>query len=226
MKELIKKWKNFKDLDLALKEELESLNDEELYDSFYTDLTFGTGGMRGILGPGTNRMNIYTIRRANYGYGKYILMDTTKEHSVVIAYDCRKNSLLFAKESARVLATLGIKVYLFDKITPTPELSFAVRYLNACGGINITASHNPKQYNGYITGSKYDKNWVRHAGKKKYYYTNPIRQNYGHCKSLAELLNIDKSNIPQNHELCQKKEVILQFPPYINMKTYFWRWLH
>ena len=104
MKELIKKWKNFKDLDLALKEELESLNDEELYDSFYTDLTFGTVGMRGILGPGTNRMNIYTIRRANYGYGKYILMDASKEHSVVIAYDCRKNSLLFAKESARVLA--------------------------------------------------------------------------------------------------------------------------
>jgi len=166
MKELIKKWKNFKDLDLALKEELESLNDEELYDSFYTDLTFGTGGMRGILGPGTNRMNIYTIRRANYGYGKYILMDASKEHSVVIAYDCRKNSLLVAKESARVLATLGIKVYLFDKITPTPELSFAVRYLKASGGIVVTASHNPPSYNGY-----------------------KIYDNYG-CQLVPELANI------------------------------------
>lgn len=145
----IKKWQNFKNLDSDLKRELESLNEEELNDAFYTDLTFGTGGMRGILGPGTNRMNIYTIRRANYGYGKYILMEKGNNHSVVIAYDCRKNSLLFAKESARVLATMGIKVFLFNKITPTPELSFAVRYLKTSGGIVVTASHNPPIYNGY-----------------------------------------------------------------------------
>lgn len=145
----ISKWKEFQFLDMDLKEELNKLSEEELYDSFYTNLTFGTGGMRGILGPGTNRMNIYTVRKANYGYGKYILKDSTKTHSVVIAYDCRKNSLLFAKESARVLATLGIKVYLFSKITPTPELSFAVRYLKASGGIVVTASHNPPIYNGY-----------------------------------------------------------------------------
>lgn len=145
----IKKWQSYENLDYDLKCELESLNEEELKDAFYTDLTFGTGGMRGILGPGTNRMNIYTIRRANYGYGKYILMEKGSNHSVVIAYDCRKNSLLFAKESARVLATMGIKVFLFNKITPTPELSFAVRYLKTSGGIVVTASHNPPMYNGY-----------------------------------------------------------------------------
>ncbi len=146
---VINKWKNYKELDLELKKELEKLSEEELFDAFYKDLEFGTGGMRGVLGAGTNRMNIYTIRKANYGYAKYILMNKMKEKSVVIAYDCRKNSLLFAKESAKVLASFGIKVYLFDKITPTPELSFAVRYLKATGGIVVTASHNPPKYNGY-----------------------------------------------------------------------------
>lgn len=142
-------WKNYKALDETLKKQLNELSAEELQDSFYTDLAFGTGGMRGILGPGTNRMNIYTIRRANYGYGKYILRNNNKEPKVVIAYDPRHNSLLFAKESARVLSTMGIKTYLFKKITPTPELSFAVRFLKADGGIVVTASHNPPTYNGY-----------------------------------------------------------------------------
>ena len=145
----IKRWKEYSLLNNDLKKELNDMNDEQLNDAFYTELTFGTGGMRGILGPGTNRMNIYTIRRANYGYGKYILMEKEKQHSVVIAYDCRRNSLTFAKESARVLATMGIKVFLFPKITPTPELSFAVRHLKTSGGIVVTASHNPPEYNGY-----------------------------------------------------------------------------
>ncbi len=145
----IAKWKSYENLDEALKKELNHYNEEDLYEAFYTDLAFGTGGMRGILGPGTNRMNIYTMRRANYGYGKYILQTKKANPSVVIAYDCRHNSRLFAEESARVLATMGIKVLLFDKITPTPELSFAVRELKATGGIVITASHNPPNYNGY-----------------------------------------------------------------------------
>ncbi len=145
----INEWKNFEKLDETLKEELMKMNEEELYDAFYTDLAFGTGGMRGVLGPGTNRMNIYTIRKANYGFGKYILNVNSKNPSVVIAYDSRFNSTLFAEESAKVLCSLGIKVYLFDKITPTPELSFAVRYLKATGGIVVTASHNPPVYNGY-----------------------------------------------------------------------------
>ncbi|MBO7535640.1 MAG: phospho-sugar mutase, partial [Bacilli bacterium] len=120
----------------------------QLNDAFYTDITFGTGGMRGVIGAGTNRMNIYTLRRANYGYGKVLLAHYDKP-SVAIAYDPRHKSLDFAKDSARVLASLGIKVFLFDKITPTPELSFAVRFLHATGGIVVTASHNPPEYNGY-----------------------------------------------------------------------------
>ena len=145
----IKKWLDYAELDQELKNELSSLSKEDLADAFYTDLSFGTGGIRGVIGPGTNRINIYTIRKANYGYGKYLLNKNFKNPSVVIAYDCRHKSLLFAQESAKVLASLGIKSYLFKEITPTPVLSYAVRSLNASGGIVITASHNPPKYNGY-----------------------------------------------------------------------------
>ena len=141
-------WFEAKNLETDLKEQLNSYTEEELNDAFYTDITFGTGGMRGVIGAGTNRMNIYTLRRANYGYGKVLLAHYDKP-SVAIAYDPRHKSLDFAKDSARVLASLGVKVFLFDKITPTPELSFAVRFLHATGGIVVTASHNPPEYNGY-----------------------------------------------------------------------------
>ena len=141
-------WFEAKNLEADLKEQLNSYTEEQLNDAFYTDITFGTGGMRGVIGAGTNRMNIYTLRRANYGYGKVLLAHYDKP-SVAIAYDPRHKSLDFAKDSARVLASLGIKVFLFDKITPTPELSFAVRFLHATGGIVVTASHNPPEYNGY-----------------------------------------------------------------------------
>lgn len=145
----INKWKEFSNLEPELKEELNSLNEEQLFDAFYTNLEFGTGGMRGVIGVGTNRMNIYTLRMANYGYAKYITGREKNNPSVVIAYDSRHKSVEFARESAKVLCKYGIKVYLFDKITPTPELSFAIRYLKATGGIVVTASHNPPQYNGY-----------------------------------------------------------------------------
>lgn len=141
-------WNNYKDLDPELKKELDSLSDAELKEAFHTSLSFGTGGMRGVMGVGINRMNIYTLRKANYGYGKFIL----KYHqnpSVVIAYDNRLNSHKFALESANVLASMGIKVFLFKEITPTPVLSFAVRYLKSSGGVVITASHNPPKYNGF-----------------------------------------------------------------------------
>ena len=141
-------WFEAKNLEADLKEQLNSYTEEELNDAFYTDITFGTGGMRGVIGAGTNRMNIYTLRRANYGYGKVLLAHYDKP-SVASAYDPRHKSLDFAKDSARVLASLGVKVFLFDKITPTPELSFAVRFLHATGGIVVTASHNPPEYNGY-----------------------------------------------------------------------------
>lgn len=146
-------WLNFKNLDPFLYEELKRIehNDIKLEDAFYKDLEFGTGGMRGIMGPGTNRMNIYTVRKASTGLGNYILKkgDEAKSRGVVIAYDSRYMSREFAFESAKSLASLGIQTYVFDNLAPTPELSFAVRYLHAFAGIVITASHNPPEYNGY-----------------------------------------------------------------------------
>src|SRR5690554_249292 len=147
MQEYIK-WKNYEGLREDLKEELNSLSDEEINDAFYKHLEFGTGGIRGIMGVGINRMNIYTLNKANYGYAKFLL-NHFNNPTVVIAYDNRKNSRLFAESSASLLASMGIKVYFFPEITPTPVLSFAIRYLKTSGGIVITASHNPPIYNGY-----------------------------------------------------------------------------
>ncbi|KAK8835443.1 hypothetical protein M9Y10_004547 [Tritrichomonas musculus] len=129
---------------------LENLNQEEMYESFYKNLEFGTAGLRGIMGMGTNRMNIYTVRQTTQGFADY-LNDKYKSLflSVAISYDSRNNSYEFAKESARVLAANNIKVYITDELKPTPVLSFAVRKLNCQGGIMITASHNPPEYNGY-----------------------------------------------------------------------------
>lgn len=145
---VIQKWLDYPDLDKDLRAELEGMTPAELEEAFYGELSFGTGGIRGLIGPGTNRMNIYTLRKANYGYGNFLLKKSAN-HTAVIAHDSRKLSDVFTRESARVLATLGIKVYLFRKLTPTPVLSFAIRYLKTGGGIVITASHNPKAYNGY-----------------------------------------------------------------------------
>ncbi len=145
------KWLSFKGLDTELMDELIGMNEEDKEDAFYKTLEFGTGGMRGIIGAGINRMNKYTIRKANYGFGKY-LSDKYGEgvsRGVVIAHDNRNKSVEFAQQSASVLASFGIKTYLFDGLRPTPELSFAVRELNAIGGIVVTASHNPPKYNGY-----------------------------------------------------------------------------
>lgn len=145
------KWASFKGLEEALQEELKTMDETAKKDAFYKSLEFGTGGMRGVIGAGTNRMNTYTIRKANVGFGTYLKNQYPDqlERGVVIAHDNRHKSVEFAKESASVLATFGIKTYLFDALRPTPELSFAVRHLNAIGGIVCTASHNPPQYNGY-----------------------------------------------------------------------------
>ena len=123
----------------------------ELTECFYRDLEFGTGGLRGIMGVGTNRMNIYTVGMATQGFANYLKKSfpTVEPIKVVIAHDSRNNGPLFARTTANVLSANGIKVYLFDELRPTPELSFAVRYLGCQGGIVITASHNPKEYNGY-----------------------------------------------------------------------------
>jgi len=145
------KWMTFKGLDTELMDELKGMNNDDIEDAFHKTLEFGTGGMRGIIGAGINRMNKYTIRKANYGFGKFLFNKYGKDVSrgVVIAHDNRNKSVEFARESASVLASFGIKTYIFDKLRPTPELSFAVRELNAIGGIVVTASHNPPKYNGY-----------------------------------------------------------------------------
>ncbi len=149
--EIINRWKTHPNLDSKLKKELDAMNEEELNDAFYTTIEFGTAGMRGLLGPGTNRINIHTIRKANVGFAEYICAagDEAKKRGIAIGYDNRHMSKEFADDSAKLLATYGIRSYVFESLRPTPELSFAVRHFNCFGGIMITASHNPKEYNGY-----------------------------------------------------------------------------
>ncbi|MEK5325402.1 phospho-sugar mutase [Aeribacillus sp. FSL M8-0254] len=152
-KENYQRWISKEDLDQELKQQLleKADNELELEDCFYKSLEFGTGGMRGEIGPGTNRMNIYTIRKASEGLARYIesFGEEAKRRGVVIAYDSRHKSPQFAMEAAKTIATHGIQTYVFDELRPTPELSFAVRYLNAFSGVVITASHNPPEYNGF-----------------------------------------------------------------------------
>ena len=123
----------------------------DLIDAFYKDLEFGTGGLRGIMGAGTNRMNIYTVGMATQGLANYLNKNfkERKEISVVVGHDCRNNGRLFAETVANIFSANGIKVYLFDDLRPTPEVSFAIRYLGCQSGVNVTASHNPREYNGY-----------------------------------------------------------------------------
>lgn len=144
-------WLNDSYFDEDTKNELLAIrNDEkEIEDRFYKELEFGTGGLRGVIGAGTNRMNIYTVRKATQGLANYILKQGGKEKGVAIAYDSRRKSPEFADEAALCLAANGIKAYVFDALRPTPELSFALRKLGCISGIVITASHNPPEYNGY-----------------------------------------------------------------------------
>ena len=130
---------------------LDNADKTELIDSFYKDLEFGTGGLRGIMGAGSNRMNIYTVGMATQGFANYLKKSFANKEtiSVVVGHDCRNNSRLFAETVAAIFSANGIKVYLFDDLRPTPEVSFAIRELKCQGGVNLTASHNPKEYNGY-----------------------------------------------------------------------------
>ena len=135
----------------AVKAMVENPDKTELIDSFYRTLEFGTGGLRGIMGPGTNRMNIYTVGAATQGLSNYLNLNfkDRDEISVVVGHDSRNNSRLFAETAANIFSANGIKVYLFDDMRPTPEMSFAIRHLGCQSGIILTASHNPKEYNGY-----------------------------------------------------------------------------
>lgn len=148
-----REWLRNEHLDKDLLNQLKNLTEDEIYDSFYRDLEFGTGGLRGVIGPGTNRMNIYTVRRATQGFADYINRhhrgDQRKSPSVAIAFDSRINSDVFSENAAGVFAANGIKVYIYPVLMPTPALSFAVRHYKADAGIVVTASHNPAKYNGY-----------------------------------------------------------------------------
>ncbi|MDP3641736.1 MAG: phospho-sugar mutase [Bacteroidota bacterium] len=172
----------------------------ELIDSFYRDLEFGTGGLRGIMGAGTNRMNIYTVGAATQGLSNYLkkVFTDLPEIKVVIAYDCRNNSRLFSETSAEIFAGNGIKVYLFEDLRPTPELSFAIRELGCQSGIILTASHNPKEYNGYKAywddGSQivspHDENIIDEVSKVK---ATDIKFNGD--KSLITMLGSEMDNL-------------------------------
>ena len=150
-KEVYEQWTANPYFDEATKEELKSIaeDENEIKERFYMDLEFGTAGLRGIIGAGTNRMNIYVVRRATQGLANYIAKVDKKSQGVAIAYDSRHMSPEFAQEAALCLAANGIKAYIFETLRPTPELSFAVRHLGCVAGINVTASHNPPEYNGY-----------------------------------------------------------------------------
>ena len=146
-----KKWCTSDAFDKETKKELETIkdNDKEIEDRFYKELEFGTAGLRGVIGAGTNRMNKYTVGKATQGLANYIIKQGTQEKGVAISYDSRKMSDEFSKLTALILNANGIKTYIFENLRPVPELSFAVRELKCTAGVMITASHNPPKYNGY-----------------------------------------------------------------------------
>ena len=150
-REIYEKWLKDNYFDEETKKELREIaeDEKEIEDRFYRELEFGTGGLRGVIGAGTNRMNIYTVRKATQGLANYIISCNGQEKGVAIAYDSRRMSPEFAEEAALCLNANGIKAYVFPSLRPTPELSFAVRELKCIAGIVITASHNPREYNGY-----------------------------------------------------------------------------
>ena len=198
-----------------VKRMLDNPDKTELIECFYRDLEFGTGGLRGIMGAGTNRMNIYVVGAATQGFANYLKKNfkNREQISVAIGYDCRNNSDLFAKKSADIFSANGIKVYLFDDMRPTPEMSFAIRYLGCQAGINITASHNPREYNGYKAywedGAQvlapHDKGIIDEVGKVKVedikFEGNP---------DLIEIIGaeIDKIYWDQVHTICIDPDVI------------------
>lgn len=189
-------------------------NPEELTECFYKDLEFGTGGLRGLMGVGTNRMNIYTVGMATQGLANYLKKSFDGEISVAIAHDSRNNSPLFARKTAEVLAANGIKAYLFSELRPTPELSFAVRHYGCKAGVVITASHNPKEYNGYKAYwedggqlvAPHDKNVITEVQK----IAGPQDVNWNADASLIELVKdeIDRAYIDGLKSLCLSPEAV------------------
>ena len=193
---------------------LQSDNPNELADSFYQNLEFGTGGLRGIMGVGTNRMNKYTVGMATQGYANYLKQSTDGEVKVAIAHDSRNNSRFFAETTANVFAANGIKVFLFESLRPTPELSFAIRTLGCQGGVVCTASHNPKEYNGYKAywndGGQlvppHDKNVIREV--EKIHSVDDVKWSGGEANITIKGKDIDEKYIEMVKGLSVYPEVI------------------
>ena len=178
-RERYEQWLNDEFFDEATRRELKSLTDEkEIEDRFYRDLEFGTGGLRGVMGAGTNRMNKYTVGKATAGLGKYLLdtygVEACKNRGVVIGYDTRNNSEFFSRTAANVLSGMGIRVYLHAHARPTPQLSFSVKFWNALAGVVVTASHNPKEYNGYKVYDEFGCQLVPWQAKQVISYVDAI----------------------------------------------------
>lgn len=203
--------------DAETREEVQSLidtNETELAESFYKDLEFGTGGLRGIMGVGSNRINIYTIGMATQGLANYLKNSFEGEISVAIAHDSRNNSPLFARKTAEVFAANGIKAYLFSELRPTPQLSFAIRHYGCKSGVVLTASHNPKEYNGYKAYwedggqlvAPHDKNVITEVQK----IAGPQEVKWNANESLIEMVSddIDKAYIAGLKSLCLSPEAI------------------
>ena len=178
-KERYKQWLTDVFFDEAIRKELSSLTDEkEIEDRFYRDLEFGTGGLRGVMGAGTNRMNKYTVGKATAGLGQYLLdnygSELCRSRGVVIGYDTRNNSEYFSRTAADVLSGMGIRVYLYAHARPTPQLSFSVKFWNALAGVVVTASHNPKEYNGYKVYDEFGCQLVPWQAKQVISYVDAI----------------------------------------------------
>lgn len=201
-KERYDQWLTDEFFDEATRKELSSLTDEkEIEDRFYCDLEFGTGGLRGIMGAGTNRINQYTIGKATAGLGKYLFdtygAETCRTRGVVIGYDTRNNSEYFARTAANVLSGMGIRVYLHSHARPTPQLSFSVKFWNALAGVVITASHNPKEYNGYKVYDEFGCQFVPWQAKQVISYVESITD-YHNINFTGEAGLISMADITDN----------------------------
>ena len=203
------RWLNSNIVSKEDKEILKKMSQKEIDDAFFKDVEFGTAGMRGILGPGTNRLNEFTVRKATVGFAKYLLekYPNAKSEGVVISHDNRHMSREFTLQSAKVLSEFGIKTYIFDSLRPTPELSFAVRYMKACGGVMITASHNPKEHNGYKvydeTGCQLVPEKISRLVEIIGELPNELEVTYSPVVKPAEVITLDKEVDDEYVKLCE-----------------------
>ena len=216
-KENYNKWLEDSFFDEQTRKELRNLiNEKEIEDRFYRNLEFGTGGIRGVMGAGTNRMNKYIIGRATKGLGTYLLdnygTEVCKKRGVVIGYDTRNNSKDFSKVTANVLTGMGIKVYLHSEARPTPQLSFSVKLLNALAGVVITASHNPKEYNGYKVYDEYGCQLVPWQAKQVIQYVNAIEDyhtiSFEGNDSLLEIVEVTDNFVSKVMKQSRYKDTI------------------